>query len=248
MKSGSKHSLVLILLLTSVALPAATHAKDIRDCGSNFRPHLQVPAGNPDWVYANDVMVTGELFYPLDLVLADLSLSDSQVKKLKGKTVLSVAEGFSGLLPHLGRHGADAWGLDLWYSADSIPENETGKRMKKFIAENEGQLIAGNALDMPVLDHSVDLLVSHQLVNNLLMEKSMTFLEEAFRVLAPGGEARVFGFDSLDIETVKARLLARFGSDIEVSSQSISKQWVYLGKKKTMTGQLLIFRRASLDP
>lgn len=243
-------STILFLALTTGYLTLA-HAKDIRDCRSYLLPDVATRPDRPaDRVYVNQVMVTGEKHYPLQTVLDNLDMGSASGLKSKigAKTVLSVAEGFSGLLPAMKNKGLDAWGLDLWYESTNIPDNEGGLKMKEFIAENSERLIGGNALDMPVLPGSVDLLLNHMLVNNIPLLQSQVFLDEAVRVLAVNGEARIYGFEDEDLPEILRYLERNYGAQLQVSTRSVSTSYIYAGKPKTMSGQLLIFRRVSLNP
>jgi SAM-dependent methyltransferase len=157
----------------------------------------------------NGISVTGEEHHPLDLVMKDLSLSDEWLRVHAGQTVVSLGEGTSGLVPHLLNRGLDAYGIDIWYDAvskisDLAPmfPHSIGK-LYQYSSHHTTRLIEGSASDIPLKDNSVDVIVSHMLINNLGSSfQKNRMLAEIVRVLKPGGEARIYGILPSDFTTM----------------------------------------------
>ena len=74
------------------------------------------------------------------------------------------------------------------YRAGFIPEG-----YKKFMrkVEEEDIQFANAGKHIPELNNSVDLLYSSHMLEHLDKEETDTFLKEAYRVLAPGGDIRI---------------------------------------------------------
>jgi ubiquinone/menaquinone biosynthesis C-methylase UbiE len=130
--------------------------------------------------------------------------------KAKNKKVWSIGEGFSDLLPMLLDHGADANGLDIWYSAKDFPESHPeAELMKAYIAKYKGYLIVGDARHVPLPDRTLDMVLSHQLVRNFdSLDTEIELVEEMIRVTKVDGEVRVFGFEYDDLPQVFERIRA----------------------------------------
>lgn len=207
---GNSHSKIVTTVVLISLMACATVLAN--DCERMLKP-VQFNELYGDYIEANGVAITGEFHYPLETVLSNLELGSSDIAKLDGKSVLSVAEGISGFIPFLLSKDIQARGLDIWYGQDDFPDNFSGKLMRKYVADYSEHLIQGSAQSIPALDISYDLVVSHLLVNNFKSaEWSMIvdFITEAVRVTKPGGQIRIFGFASSQIENLHT-LLDRIG-------------------------------------
>lgn len=157
------------------------------------QPAIEVLQG--DFVSVNGVAVTGDFIYSLDFVLNNLDLNEANLaSQFRGKSVLSLAEGMSGLLPFLLKVGVKAQGLDLWYGDLVFPDNFSGHGMREYIRKYGDHLIAGDARDIPLPDASTDLVLSHMLVNNVDIVAQKLIVKEVVRILSKDGEARILGF------------------------------------------------------
>jgi hypothetical protein len=125
----------------------------------------------------------------------------------KDAVILSLGEGYSGLVPYLRSIGIEAYGLDLIYDKD-LPEDFVGREfISEYINRHRDYLIAGDATDLSkvkkltdnnglvdfqnkIYDRSVDLVVSHYLLEYLKPEYQKKMLSESLRVLNYGGEAK----------------------------------------------------------
>ena len=194
------------------------------------------------------IAVTGEdVLYPLSLVKENLGLGGQEIKDLEGQKIISIGEGFSGLLPHLLENGISVKGLDLWYHADDIPqESYVGGKMIKYIEQYGEHLIQGDAKQMPFDDNIYDVVLSHQLVNNFLPHDALVMrdssriipkiIDEVLRVLKPGGEARIFGVG----ESIESEYLIHNAHRIESwEMRKIENKWG--------DGYLLILRKPKTD-
>lgn len=150
------------------------------------------------YVFANGVAVTGEFLYPLPLILKNLSITREVLQLYKHGNVLTLGEGFSGLLPLLFYHEVQAQALDLWYHAKNIPSNASGLEMQRYIREYGDHLIQGDATQMPLPSESFEFVVSHMLLNNMPAATQFRVINEVVRILKPGGEARLFPVDPDD--------------------------------------------------
>lgn len=200
---------------------------------------VSIKPDDKKYVRVNEVFVTGGTFYPLNLILHNLSLEgESSPGHFAGKTVISLGEGFSGLVPHFLQHGALVRGLDLWYeSANEIPDNKYGMLMKRYIQDYGDHLIAADARQTPLKSESVDLVVSHMLVNNLEdYRDKLEVIQEAIRVLKVGGEARIFGFNPDHRNRLGTLFLRRVGvrDRVEIAMEKnpqYKKFWHFLSYK-----------------
>ena len=148
-----------------------------------------------DWSLPN-AHVTGERQFPLETVRFALDLEFNSVRGLR---TLSIGEGWSGLLPALRSHGADAVAVDLWYGARAFPLFRTGRELSEYVDRQRSCLIAASGHALPFADDSFDLVLSHFLLHHLRIDAyagdpdpktpAVLFLKEAGRVLKPGGRA-----------------------------------------------------------
>jgi|GEM_PF-4607625 len=121
---------------------------------------------------------------------------------LADQPVLSLGEGYSGLVPFLRQRGIRAYGLDLWYDpAIPLPANAVGRRfMDEYRHRHQDILITGDATDLrrvrsrdfrTLADDSFAMVVSHILFEYLERVDQVRLLKEALRVTRPGGTVRI---------------------------------------------------------
>jgi SAM-dependent methyltransferase len=186
-------------LLLSLLWSFVAHGKE-EPCEAIFR---DVGYGHFSF---NEIPVTGASIYPLEVVQHNLGWQDLH-GKLRGKKVLSIAEGYSPFLESLQQEGAHAEALDLWYNqADKIPPSKEGRLAQTFVQKHKNSLITGDARHMPIADETYDYIFSHKLVNNLDFTATLQVSEEVRRVLKPGGEARIYGYGINEREAITAAL------------------------------------------
>ena len=190
---------VLYVPLISLSLLWATQASAgwsiFRNCASLLRNKVDFTQDEDGFVSANGVSVTGENLYTTPMILKNLDINETMVQTMAGKHLLSVGEGFSGLVPFLRQKGIYASALDLWYASKKIPPTFVGQQMREYIDTHNEYLISGSAFSIPVEDKTYDFVVSHMMVNNFDFETGLPFLKEAVRITKPGGEIRIFGYD-----------------------------------------------------
>ena len=135
--------------------------------------------------------------YTYEETLSSLALDAKTIQSYKGKTVLSLGEGYGELLPNLKKQGVNIYGVDTWYNArlfdkDLVEQSKSYDDFTSYITKNKGSLIAGNAKDLPIANNTVDIILSNKLLNNVYRSEG-AIIDEALRVLKPGGEARFSG-------------------------------------------------------
>lgn len=194
-----------------------------------------------DFVLANGVAVTGEFIYSLEMVLHNLDLKS--IDSLKGKSVLSLAEGVSGLLPHLIQNGIAARGLDLWYHSSELPNNYSGQLMSSHIEKWGDYLINGDATKIPLESESVDFVISHMLVNNVDLDTQKRIVSDSVRVLKKGGQIRIFGFDKEESKEVGAFLDELWPQSISYSFEEKHFDYHFRGRNQSYDGLLLIIHK-----
>ncbi len=150
---------------------------------------------NSKYVRANGVAVTGDHIYGIESVLTNLGINNAEyLTSLEDKKVLSIGEGYSGLLPQLKDFTAEMTAVDIWYHSNSYPDNESGKLMREYVEQHGRNLVQADAASAPFEGESFDLILSHMLVNNLDVFKNKDVVKEAIRILNRGGEIRIYGF------------------------------------------------------
>jgi len=115
------------------------------------------------------------------------------LESYRGKKILSLGEGYSGLVPFLNRHKIHAFGLDLWYDENiEIPKPTLGLQfMQTYRKRFKDSLITSDATRMrDIPDKTYDMVVSHFLFEYLDKSLQTKMLEESLRVLKPGGLLR----------------------------------------------------------
>lgn len=149
------------------------------------------------YVAVDQVTVTGTKFQTIQNNLAlNPRLLNEMAKP--GRSVLTVGEGISELLPTLIEIQIPTQALDIWYHS-KIPYIETApytqhqglKAMAEFQKKYSPYLIRGSALDMPLENETKDFILSHLLANNLHIGEQLRFFSETVRVLKVGGQARI---------------------------------------------------------
>lgn len=145
-------------------------------------------------IFVEGIKVTGEEQYPLESIIHNLGLELKVLESWKssGAKIVSVGEGRSNLVPWLRQNGLNAFGLDVWYSPKfNFPKSSEGKKMEDYYNRNAQNLITGRAEKMPFENESVDVFLSHGLVNNLHIVQTFQMMMEEFRCLKVGGESRI---------------------------------------------------------
>jgi ubiquinone/menaquinone biosynthesis C-methylase UbiE len=208
---------------------------------------LETPSHIPDDVfvstspphYRSYVMahITGERHFPLDTVLQVLKLN--QTKRMDKKKVLSIGEGYSGLLPWLRRYGAEPIGLDLIYHLTRFPTRKAQDEINSFTIENSGYLIAGDGRYLPFANESFDAIFSSFVFHYMLTVanrdpySAITMLQEAARVLKVGGEARfsMFWDDTDYLQDVLDSAFDKYGDAITMQFSKES-EYVAVGPRE----------------
>ena len=225
------------ILVTTAQSSFATNFK----CIDVLAPKVTFDIYANDYVMANQVPITGGFVFPDHIVLADLNLTQADLaSRFKGKSVVSVGEGVSGLLPLLLQNGVSARGLDLWYGSDNFPSNFSGKLMREYKEKYHDFLIPGDAQNMPFESGSVDVVLSHLLLNNIEnIEIQKKILSEIIRVLKVSGEARIYGLDTDKRKEYQNFLRQTFGVALFSQFQIISPKYLFYNGSKSMSHDLL---------
>jgi SAM-dependent methyltransferase len=159
-------------------------------------------------VLINGIPVTGPEQYSIASVRSALKISDADLlKNFQGKKVLELGSGRSPLLDTFIGNKIDATGLDPWvYFADVLPSNYDGKQLRAYYKKFQQHLVAGDALATPFSSKTLDVVVSHNLANNLPAADAQRLVSESVRLLRPGGEARHWPILSESIAKISADL------------------------------------------
>ncbi|MDD0853365.1 class I SAM-dependent methyltransferase [Halobacteriovorax sp. GB3] len=177
------------------------------------------------YLWVNDILVTGEeVLYKTEDIIDSLMIEPYHLIKWRanGTRTLSLGEGFSGLVPFLLSQGIEVKGLDLWYHAmDDLPANNNTVRLMREYTRNYGKhLIQGSATDIPIEDNSIDIIMAHQLLNNLDERTSREVINEAIRVIRPiEGHIRLVGLKQHSIDYLQ-RLQTQGRIDVKFKSVS----------------------------
>lgn len=162
------------------------------------KPEVQIEISGQK---ADGVAITGNEHYPIELVLENLGLVDKISSLSNQAKILSVGEGRSHLVPTLVSRGLKATGVDIWYRIGNFETfkkdqmNDDVKANIEYLEMNKDFLEAADATALPFESGSVDLVLSHQLINNLGSTKAELAMQEMVRVLSKGGEARIAYLD-----------------------------------------------------
>lgn len=198
-----------------------------------------------DYVTVNDVAVTGDFYYPLDLVLKNLNLTKEDVKTYKRKVTISLAEGVSHFLPYFLSQGIPIVALDLWYKDQRFPDNSTGRLMRQYVQQYNPHLIAADATKIPLPDKSIDVVFSHMLLNNIGYEEQLDVLKESIRILKKNGEARLFGIGDGQAIEIAQFLDQNYKDWIEFSFHKKNFSFVLHGEKYNHVAYLLVIKKRS---
>ncbi len=190
-----------------------------------------------DMVEVNGKPVTTGKHYPTEVIKKHLQLDD---KDFFNKTTLSIGEGLSDFVPTLVRRGHEAYGLDFWYDADLEPY----PKLKRHVDENRANLIASSAEKIP-LGEMFDLVVAHQ--SFVYLENPYRALQEALRVLKPGGEIRIYngckGGGCFTLRGEVERLSQELKKQVSVSVSNFSDSWEYKGRLIEIEGELVVIKK-----
>jgi SAM-dependent methyltransferase len=207
-----------ILLLALTLFGGAAEALSIKECVVRFSKFLgfgDLPIfNNPEREYG---AITGSDVHPRESLFESLGLPEEQVEALAGRSVLSLGEGYSDLVPYLIWIGVKAQGLDLWYHKKSYPKTDLGRLMEGYNKKFGQYLIQGDARDTGLAPNSYDFVVSANLVDNLKkFEDKISVLDEAIRLTKVGGQVRILGFKSGHIPNLLLLESAGYGNQIEL--------------------------------
>jgi SAM-dependent methyltransferase len=136
------------------------------------------------------VHVTGARQFPLSMLTKALDVdfeSAAWKKKVAGKHVLSIGEGYSPLLPKLKSQGAFVVGGDIWFGRGPFPDSRGGREMTQYTRDHARSLVAADARQMPFRDESFDVIVSTFLLGHIQEPSQVEFFKEIGRSLKPGG-------------------------------------------------------------
>jgi SAM-dependent methyltransferase len=173
----------------------------------------------------NGILVTGDNEYPVEMVTENLGFDATTLFGLQGAKVLSVGEGTSCLLPFLLDRGIDARGLDTVYHSDDSAERHPG--LVAYVKKYGDRLIKGDGRHIPLADNSVDVVVSHMVVNNVSFEDQTAMVKEAMRVAKK--QARIFGFDNDDGNRIAGFLSSNYGEQNPFSFGRAKKELTFRG-------------------
>lgn len=192
------------------------------------------------WI--NNIRITGDDFYPLALVRGNLGLTDRYLVRLpKNAKILSVGEGISELAPYLHKDFPNVRAVDLWYDQTDLP-----LKLQEYVKRNRSLLTSGNATQLPIESRSIDLVVSHMLINNVAGDDRTVgrMIQEMVRVLAPQGEARIASKVRFEPETLE--VLRRRYPEYSISIEPFDAQYISEGTPEHIHGDRLIIKNNSL--
>lgn len=164
---------------------------------------------------ADDVLITGKDHYSMEVVLHNLGLTNYISKISKAVKIISVGEGMSELAPNLANEGFNIWGVDIWYEAKNLPKSAEESRKKtmdgddayEYVTENRAILQAADATSLPYQSGSIDLVLSHQLINNLKDKNAFLAIQEMVRIVKKGGQVRIAFHDPYERFNLFIKLL-----------------------------------------
>lgn len=146
----------------------------------------------------NELEATGERFIPAAAPEMEIRMEHFSRYLLardlaRGKDVLDVAsgEGYgSNLLAETARQ---VWGVDI--------SQEAVDHAAQCYPRNNLHFLRGDAVRLPLLDHSVDLVVSFETIEHLSRQQEM--IEEIRRVLRPGGKLLISSPDRENYDAIQ---------------------------------------------
>lgn len=240
--------MAIVFIRTALALamawtqPAQAAPGWLGACWRRLVPGVELAVVG-DAVLYRGAPITGESIYPTELVLSNLGLTAQSVVELRGKKVLSLGEGFSGLLPYLREFGVEARAQDVWYKQKVFADNWIGQQMRQYVVENGKHLLAGDSTKrIPLPARSQDLVVSHMLVNNLSLLRGMYVVNQAFHVTRSGGEVRIFGFNPEHAAKIESVLRNVYGEMITFELSEREFRYVTFGNEIARSKLLLHMR------
>lgn len=241
-------NMVRVLYLTVCLLTGGSPvAGDQVRCANQLVPKVRMESYEGDFILANGVAITGDFYYPLEVVLKNLDLLNVDLgERYKGQSVVSIAEGMSGFLPHMLKSGVNIKGIDLWYHTNDFPDNYSGRLMRDFMSLYGESLVQGDARRIPLPDGSVDALFSHMLVNNVSLAKQKSILRDVIRVLNGGGQAKLYGFGDPELKFVREFLAKNYGGIVSFEIKEIYFFFKYYGE--TREGNLSLLTINKLRP
>lgn len=128
--------------------------------------------------------------YPVSIQLDHLNVRPTT---MSDKRVAVLGDGFSGLGLELLRSGVDVQLYDPLYSAniDFSALNNLGRAQVEAYKQNLPERMHANSATKTDLEaNTVDMVLSHLLINNLTLEKTINVFIETLRILHHQGEAR----------------------------------------------------------
>ncbi len=197
------------------------------------------------FLLVNGGMVTGHWHYPLSLIVEWLELDSETVSIWAGGRVLSLGEGESHLIDFLSAQGMSAVGVDLAYDAARFPRSWGKNSLVDYMKSHADRITRADARSLPFENESFDAVVSHQLVNNLCRIENTEVIDEAIRVLKKGGEARVFGYSTEELDHFQSYLIRRYGDPIEIRTRRFENNYMtwYFGPERASGWLLVISKR-----
>jgi len=157
-------------------------------------PGIKTPSGE---------YVTG---YDLGTVLQGLGIQ--HLRDYRGKTVLTVGEGYSGLLGGLLDEGAMATALDKEYFTPNLPPGPETTKLRSFEIGFSEHLVRADATnfavatDSPLHGKKYDSILGHLLVNNIDDHADATSVIRncVMALRDDGGVLKLSGFTKSDLE------------------------------------------------
>ncbi len=135
---------------------------------------------------ANGVFITGEMRSELQTI-EELHLPEKLATLPRDSHIVSIGEGTDSMASVLAKSFPNTRAIDIWYGNQKLP-----KDLADFVSKNQKILIPGDVTKLPLPNDSQDLVLAHQLFNNLKrMDTKMDGFSEIIRVLKRGGEARI---------------------------------------------------------
>ncbi len=198
---------------------------------------------------ANGAMITGDEHYPLDVVLSNLGLKGHLPEISKSTKILSVGEGRSNLVPNLAKHGYQAKGTDIWYDAvnkEAAEFLEAAAENYIYVQENRALLDTADATKLPYTTESMDLVLSHEVINNLSPENAELTVQEMIRVTAKGGQTRIAFNSIVKFDSLIRRLKSVPWLKVSTSENTVS--WKNHHRTLTVTSTILVIEKSESTP
>lgn len=238
--------LIFLIPFLSIDAHALYTCDDLFKENSPQSVHAEITSGA---VEVNGVKVTGQPMYEIKRKL-NLDLATLKQLKNQGAKVLSLGEGFSGLLPTLVDFGISVKGLDIWYHSKQLNKftNRIAIEMAEFQKMYAAYLIRGSALDIPLKNESMNFIVSHGLAENLHIAEVLKMISEGIRVLSVNGEARILLSSYGNISPAYQKAVLSFIVSNYQNNVSAEVTDSLLTVKKTSSTTGLILKPIPFDP